>query len=99
LLLIFGTELSYYEAMIIITSMYLFVSMIPTIFVFDVVVKGGVALYLFNFVGVDNLTILSITMLMWLLNFVLPSVIGSYYVLNFDFQKDLSTIPITRNNL
>jgi len=95
LLHIFGTDLSYYEAMIIITSMYLFVSVIPTIFVFDVVVKGSIALYLFNFAGVDNLTILSITMLMWLLNFVLPSVFGSFYVLNFNFQKDLNHNPNT----
>jgi hypothetical protein len=91
LLHIFGAELSYYDAMIIITSMYLFVSVIPTIFVFDVVVKGSVALYLFNFIGIESLTVLSIIMLMWLLNFVLPSVFGSFYVLNFNFNKDLDS--------
>jgi Lysylphosphatidylglycerol synthase TM region len=93
LLLIFGIDIHYFNAMVIITTMYLFVSIIPTIFVFDVVVKGSVALYLFSFVGVDELIILCITMLMWLLNFVLPSVFGSFYILNFDYYKEIETTP------
>jgi hypothetical protein len=93
LLIIFGADLHYFDAMIIITTMYLLVSVIPTIFVFDVVVKGSVAIYLFSFVGVDELTILSIILLMWLLNFVLPSAFGSYYVLNFDYYKEIDSTP------
>jgi lysylphosphatidylglycerol synthase-like protein len=92
LLLLFGTDFHYFEAMIMITTMYLLVSIIPTIFVFDVVVKGGIAIYLFSFVGIDELTILSITMLMWLFNFVLPSVLGSLYVLNFSYSKLINPI-------
>jgi hypothetical protein len=47
------------------------------------VVKGSVALYLFSFADINNITILSVTTLMWLLNFVIPSIFGSYFVLNF----------------
>ncbi|WP_034062516.1 lysylphosphatidylglycerol synthase domain-containing protein [Lacinutrix jangbogonensis] len=87
LLHLFGVELAYLEAMIIITSMYLLASIIPTLFILDVVVKGSVAVYLFSFPGVNEFTILSIITIMWLLNFVLPSVFGSYYVLNFNVEK------------
>ena len=92
LLLLFGVELDYFEAMVIITSMYLLASLIPTIFIFDVVIKGSVAVYLFSFAGVNEFTILSIITIMWLLNFVFPSIFGSYFVLNFKFdkQKDLA---------
>ncbi len=92
LLTLFGVGLQYLDAMIIITSMYLLASIIPTIFVLDVIVKGGVAIYLFSFIGVDELTILSITTLMWLLNFVLPSVFGSLFVMNFNYYKEIDTI-------
>jgi len=92
LLLLFGTDLHYFEAMKIITTMYFLVSIIPTVFVLDVVIKGGVAIYLFSFVGIHELNILSITMLMWLLNFVLPSVFGSLYVLNFSYSKVINPI-------
>ena len=83
LLIIFKIDVSYHNAMIVITTMYLLSSVVPTIFLFDVVVKGSIALYLFDIVGINNLTVLSIITLMWILNFVLPGIIGSFYVLSF----------------
>ncbi len=74
LLTLFAVDVSYFNAMIVITTMYLLSSVIPTIFVFDVVVKGSIGLYLFSYIGINALTILSIVTLMWMLNFVLPSV-------------------------
>ncbi|WP_047550168.1 lysylphosphatidylglycerol synthase domain-containing protein [Psychroserpens sp. Hel_I_66] len=89
ILTIFGVSLGYIDAMIVITSIYLLASVIPSIFIFDVVIKGSVAVYLFSIVGVgvNEFTILSCISIMWILNFVLPSMIGSYYVLNFKLQK------------
>jgi len=87
LLQLFNVKLLYSDAIIIITSMYLLSSIIPTIFILDVVVKGSIAVYLFSFANVNELTILSIVTIMWLLNFVLPSIFGSYFVLNFNFEK------------
>ena len=87
LLLLFGIEIIYLHAIMVIASMYLLASIIPSIFIFDVVVKGSVAVYLFGFMGVNAVTILSIVTLMWLFNFVIPSVFGSYFVLKFNLPK------------
>ncbi|MDU8885084.1 hypothetical protein RXV94_02850 [Yeosuana sp. MJ-SS3] len=87
-LIIFGINISYFDAMIVITSMYLLTSIIPSIFIFDVVIKGSVGVFLFSIIGVNELTILNIITLMWLLNFVLPSLFGSYYVLNFNLPEE-----------
>ena len=87
LLCIFNINLTYIDAMVVITSMYLLASVIPSIFIFDVIIKGSVAVYLFSFVHVNELTILTIVTIMWLLNFVLPSIFGSYYVLNFNWYN------------
>lgn len=87
LLQVFGVEIDYLTAMMFITTMYLLSSIIPSIFIFDVVIKGSVAVYLFSMLGLNDLTVLSSVTLMWLLNFVIPSVIGSYYVLNFNLSK------------
>ncbi|ULC60095.1 lysylphosphatidylglycerol synthase domain-containing protein [Flaviramulus sp. BrNp1-15] len=92
LLSIFNVDISYFNAMKVITSMYLLASIIPSVFVFDVIIKGSVAVYLFSFIQVNELTILSIIIIMWLLNFVLPSFFGSYYVLNFNFPKNNDTL-------
>ena len=87
LLTLFGIEISYLEAMMLITSMYLLASIIPSIFAFDVVVKGSVAVYLFGFMGVNAVTVLCIVTLMWVFNFVIPSVFGSYFVLKFNLPE------------
>jgi hypothetical protein len=44
LLRVFKVEISYCNAMTLISTMYLLASVIPTIFIFDVVIKGSVAL-------------------------------------------------------
>ncbi len=85
LLTLLGVELNYPEIMIGITSMYLLSSVIPSLFIFDVVVKGSVAVYIFGFMGINEFTVLCVTTLMWILNFVLPSVFGSFHVLNFNY--------------
>jgi hypothetical protein len=87
LLTLFGVEVDYTKAMVVITSMYFLASIVPSISIFDVVIKGSVAVFLFGFVEVNELTILSIILLMWLLNFAIPSLFGSYFVLNFKLPK------------
>jgi len=88
LIWVFKINISYIEAMAFISSMYVLVSIIPTIFILDVVVKGSVAVWLFSFVGAQEFVILVITTLMWLFNFVFPATIGSYFVLQFKLNQD-----------
>ena len=87
LLTMFGVDVEYTKAMVVITSMYLLASIVPSISIFDVVIKGSIAVFLFGYVEVNELTILSIITLMWLLNYVVPSVFGSYFVLNFKLPQ------------
>ena len=84
LLIILGGDINYLTAMPIIFSMYFIASIIPGFVIFDWLIKGSVAVSLFSIFGVNEMVILSITSIMWLLNFALPSVIGSYYILIFN---------------
>ncbi len=83
LLLIFNVDISYIDAISAISSVYLIASTIPMLSLFDVVLKGSVAIWVFHFFNIEALIILSTTTLMWILNFVLPAIIGSYFVLTF----------------
>lgn len=95
ILVLFGLDVSYVTIMSAITAMYFITSIIPMLFIFDVVVKGSVAVWLFSYLQVSELQILSVVALMWILNFVLPSIIGSYFVLNFNpsFKEDKIVAP------
>ena len=85
LLLLFGVEMDYNILIRLIFAMYLIASVIPSLPMFDWLIKGSVAVFIFSLVGVNELIVVSITTLMWLLNFAVPAIIGSYFVMNFKF--------------
>lgn len=83
LMLIFKIDISYLDALSAITSVYLIASVLPMLSLFDFVLKGTVAIWVFSFFNIEPVNVLSITSIMWILNFVLPAIIGSYFVLTF----------------
>lgn len=86
-LLLFGLDLDYILVMPVIFSMYLISSIIPGFVLFDWLVKGSVAVTLFRFFGVEDIIILSITASMWILNFAIPAMVGTFYVLTFNGKQ------------
>jgi len=79
----FGIDLPYPILMAAITSTYFLASSLPTFQFLDFAVKGGVAVYFFGLLGVNEWITIFISTLMWFLNVVLPVGIGSIYVLKF----------------
>ncbi|MGB0896574.1 MAG: hypothetical protein ACPGU9_02575 [Flavobacteriaceae bacterium] len=88
LIWLLGVEIDYIDAMAFISSMYILASIIPTVFIFDVAIKSSIAVWLFSFSNANELTIIACTTLMWILNFALPALLGSYSVLNFKFPEE-----------
>lgn len=87
LLILFRADIVYINAITGVFSMYLIASAIPMLSMFDVVLKSTVAIWVFSFYFVDETSIAAIAMCMWILNFVLPSMMGSYFVLTFNSAK------------
>jgi uncharacterized membrane protein YbhN (UPF0104 family) len=85
LLMVFGVDLDYLTAMSLIFSTYIISSVIPGFVLFDFIIKGSVAVSLFGLFETNEIVILTVTSLMWILNFAVPAIIGSYFVLTFNF--------------
>lgn len=83
LITFFELNIDYTTCMASISAMYLLSSIVPMLAVFDFVVKGSVAVFIFSVFNVSPPVILSITTIMWLLNFVFPAIVGSYFVVKF----------------
>lgn len=86
LFLAFDVDLPYFTLMGTIASVYFLASSLPTFQFLDFAVKGGVSVYFFGLLGINEWIIVFISMLMWFLNIVLPVLIGSVYVLRFKPQ-------------
>lgn len=89
LLRLFEVETPYFTLINLLFCVYFIASIIPTLTIFDWVIKGSVAVFVFSFIGLNELTIVTITTIMWLLNFAFPAVLGSVFVLNFKLTKTL----------
>jgi len=89
LLRIFDIPFSYTTLIPIVFSTYLIASSIPGFSLFDFAIKGSVALWLFGFLGINEIAITSIIFTLWIFNFAIPALIGSYFVFQFKLQNQL----------
>lgn len=83
LLLVFKVDASYPLLIAAVFSTYILASIIPTMIIFDALIKGGFAVWIFGFLQVPEIVVLTIVLTVWILNFGIPGLAGSYYVLKY----------------
>lgn len=82
----FDVSIAYLPLMATITTVYLLASIIPSFQFLDFAVRGGLSIYFFGLLGVNEWIVVFVTTLMWFLNIVIPSLLGGFYVLNFKLK-------------
>ncbi|MDA9656100.1 flippase-like domain-containing protein [Flavobacteriales bacterium] len=87
LLNIFEIDSPTFNSMLSVMLFFLFVSIIPTIFVAEIGVRGSVAIYVFSLFTINSIGVFSSTLLLWIINLVIPSLIGIYFVFNLNFFR------------
>ena len=87
LLNVFEIYSSTFHSMLSVMLIFLFVSIIPTIVVAEIGVRGSVAIYVFSLFTINSIGVFSSTLLLWIINLVIPSLIGIYFVFNLNFFR------------
>ncbi|MAU36916.1 MAG: hypothetical protein CMD14_06040 [Flavobacteriales bacterium] len=87
LLHVFGVNISYIDSIILTTVMLFIISIIPTIAITEIGVRGSVALFLFGLVSSNAVGILSATFIMWIINLLLPALIGTFFIFTLKFFR------------
>ncbi len=85
-LMIFNVDLPYLLVISAVFTTYFLSSIIPTMMIFDALIKGGFAVWIFGLLKVPELIVLVIVLAAWILNFGLPALVGSYFVLKYKPQ-------------
>lgn len=85
----FSPSAAYTTTLMAVFCMYLLASVIPTFALLDWVVKGSVAIYLLGFLGIPTTVLVLISLLMWIFNFAIPALIGSYFIVRFNIKNSL----------
>lgn len=84
------TPVVWVEVLPLVFTMYLLSSLLPVLQLFDFAVKGGVAVLVFS--AIPAQIVVTVAFIMWLLNAVLPTLVGSWFVLSFDTKKLLKPV-------
>jgi hypothetical protein len=87
LLCFFGVEISYINALTCIALVYLAMQVVPTITITELGVRGSLAIAFFS-VYTDALEeVVFASSLLWLINLILPALIGCLFVFKFNFFR------------
>ena len=87
LLQLFEVDIGYINSMILIMTMLLVVSVIPTIAITEIGVRGSVAVFLFGLISSNIVGILSATFVMWVINLLLPALLGTLFIFTLKFFR------------
>ena len=95
LLLFFKVEIGYFEAMVLISLVYLVMAIIPTIAITEIGVRGSVSIFIFSYYfnlsgNIDmnqELGVASASTALWLFNLVIPAFIGAIFVFSLKFFR------------
>ncbi len=84
---LFQVNIPYMVLMAVVACIYLLASSLPNFQALDFALKGGIAVYLLGFFGVEGWVVPIVAASIWLLNLVIPVAIGSIFLLFFNPKK------------
>ncbi|MEE2931345.1 MAG: lysylphosphatidylglycerol synthase transmembrane domain-containing protein [Bacteroidota bacterium] len=87
LLNLFGVHITYPNAIVLIMIMLLIVSVVPTIAITELGLRGSIAVFLFSAFSQNVLGILVATVFIWLINLVIPAFIGTIFIFTLKFFR------------
>ncbi|MBM3405211.1 MAG: flippase-like domain-containing protein [Bacteroidetes bacterium] len=94
LLVAFGLQIPYTDAMVIMTVIFLTMSIIPTDTLTEFGIRGSVSLYFFGLYFTQttseviiNMGVVFSTILLWIINLAIPALTGTFFVLKLKFFR------------
>ncbi len=80
-LLFLGGDFTLSDVLPVVYVMYLAISILPMLPFLDVIVKGSVAVWLFQWIPISEFLILATVLGLWIFNLVIPSIFGSFLLI------------------
>jgi uncharacterized membrane protein YbhN (UPF0104 family) len=87
LLQLFGIAIGVYDAFVLISMIFFVITIIPKFALTEIGVRGAVATYFLSRVSYDSAAIFSSTVALWVINLVIPSLIGIIFIFRFRFFR------------
>ena len=80
-------EINLLQSLIMSALTFLSMSIIPTIALTELGVRGSVAIYFFGFLSSNAIGIMTASFTLWIINLVVPAIIGIFFVYQLKFFR------------
>jgi uncharacterized membrane protein YbhN (UPF0104 family) len=87
LLHLFGIEIGYLNAMLMISMTYFVMTAVPTIAITELGVRGSMAVYFLGMLSANVKSIFMASSMLWLINLAVPAIIGVVYIFQLRFFR------------
>ena len=87
LLHVFNVDILLYNAIVSVMLVFFFITLTPTITIAEIGVRGSMALLVFLKFSTNVIGILSSTFLLWIINLIIPAIIGSFFIFSLKFFR------------
>lgn len=78
-------ELSFIDSALMVFILFFIQSALPSLDLFDIGVRSLTATYFFGFITQQEIAIMASTALIWLVNLIIPAILGSFFVFKLNF--------------
>lgn len=78
-------EIAFYQTALMVFILFFIQSALPSLDLLDVGVRSLTATYFFGFITTQHVAVMAAIALIWLVNLIIPAIIGSYFVFKLKF--------------
>ena len=73
------------DILMMVSILFFVQSTLPSLDIFDIGVRSITAAYFFSFVTTQDIAVIACIAVIWLVNIIIPAILGSYFVFKLDF--------------
>jgi hypothetical protein len=88
LLRLFDVDINWWNTFAVISVIFLVLAIIPSFTIAELGLRGGVSLYLLGSFSINHAGIAMTTACIWIINLVIPAIIGSLLILRIKIVKN-----------
>jgi len=82
-------DIHYVDILMMVCILFFVQSTLPSLDLFDIGVRSVTASYFFSFVTKQDVAVIACTASIWLINIIIPAILGSYFVFKLNFFGSL----------
>ncbi|MET1057204.1 MAG: hypothetical protein ABWY16_17965 [Pedobacter sp.] len=83
-------DIHYLDILMMVCILFFVQSTLPSLDLFDIGVRSVTASYFFSFVTSQDVAVIACTASIWLINIIIPAILGSYFVFKLNFFGSLN---------